>query len=93
MQNKIREDLFNLADEEYKKFHSNLCPGTDNIIGIRVPILRVYAKELAKGDFREYLKTAKSKYNEERMLEGMVICLAKMDTDEKIEYTKNFFLK
>ena len=41
---KIKEKLFQLADKNYKEFHSSLCPGTDNIIGIRVPLLRSYAK-------------------------------------------------
>ena len=44
----IKNELKSLADEKYKEFHSNLCPGVDNIMGIRVPILRNYAKELLK---------------------------------------------
>ena len=80
MNNKeIREKLFELSDEKYKKFHTGLCPNTDNIIGVRVPILRNLAKEIAKGDYKTYLKNAKSEYYEEIMLQGMVIGLAKMD--------------
>ena len=45
MENVIREKIFSLADEKYKEFHSGLCPNTGNIIGLRVPILRNYAKE------------------------------------------------
>ena len=48
MKQKIKEKLLELEDPKYKEFHSGLCPGTDNIIGVRVPILRNYAKELAK---------------------------------------------
>lgn len=48
MKQEIKERLFELADEKYREFHSRLCPGTDNIIGVRVPVLRNYAKELAK---------------------------------------------
>ena len=44
----IRNTLFELADEKYKEFHSRLCPNIDNIIGVRVPILRNYAKEIIK---------------------------------------------
>ena len=93
MQEQIRKDLFNLADEEYREFQNKLCPGIDNIIGIRVPVLRKYAKELAKGDFREYLETAGGKYYEEIMLQGMVICLAKMNLEEKLRYAKTFVPK
>lgn len=89
----LREKLFSLADEKYKKFHSSLCPGTNNIIGIRVPILRNLACEIAKEDWREYLKNAKDDYYEEVMLQGMVIGLAKMEFDERIKYVKEFIPK
>lgn len=92
-QEQIRKDLLNLADEKYKQFHSKLCPGTNNIIGVRVPVLRSYAKELIKQDWREYLKTAKNDYYEEIMLQGMVIGLAKIDINETIEYITKFVPK
>ena len=46
MKQEIKSKLFELADSKYKEFHSGLCPGTENIIGVRVPVLRKYAKEL-----------------------------------------------
>ncbi len=90
MEKQIRETLFSLADEEYQKFHSSLCPGINNIIGIRVPVLREFAKEIVKGDWRTYLKTAKNEYYEEVMLQGMVIGLAKMELQERLKYIKSF---
>lgn len=89
----IKEKLFELADEEYKKFQGLLCPGTNNIIGIRVPILRNLAREIAKEDWREYLQNAKDDYYEEVMLQGMVIGLAKMEFEERIKYVKGFIPK
>ena len=89
----IREKLFLLADEKYKKFHSSLCPGTNNIIGIRVPVLRNFAKEIAKGDWQQYLNNAKNDYYEEVMLQGMVIGLAKMELQQRLEYIKKFVPK
>lgn len=91
--NKIREKLFSLADEEYKKFHSSLCPDTNNMIGIRVPVLRNVAKEILKDDWRKYLENAKDDYYEEVMLQGMVIGLSKMDLKERLEYVKKFVPK
>ena len=44
----IRKELINLADEKYRKFHCNLCPGVENILGIRLPILKEIAKNLSK---------------------------------------------
>ena len=42
----IRKDLFDLRDEEYAEFHRKLVPGEEKIIGIRVPVLRNYAKRI-----------------------------------------------
>ena len=49
-ENKIRAELLSLQDLEYKNFHSKLMPtvNPEAIIGIRMPILRKYAKSLAK---------------------------------------------
>lgn len=93
MEDKIREKIFELADEKYKEFHSGLCPNTNNIIGVRVPILRNYAKEIAKGNFRKYLEEAQDEYYEEIMLQGMVIGLAKMECEERLNYIAKFIPK
>lgn len=80
MKQKIKERLFELADQKYKEFHSGLCPGTNNIIGVRVPILRNYAKELAKEyEIEKLLKQINNQYYEEIMLQGMLIGLARED--------------
>lgn len=80
MKQEIKEKLFELADPKYKEFHSSLCPNTDNIIGVRVPILRNYAKELAKQHKISYLLTQiDNQYYEEIMLQGMLIGLEKED--------------
>ena len=44
--NNLKDKLFELSDEKYKKFHSGLCPNIDNIIGVRLPKLREIAKVL-----------------------------------------------
>ena len=66
---KIREELFSLQDKKYKDFHSSLCPGTDNIIGVRTPVLRTLAKKLSKEiNVDNYLNEACDYYYEEVML-------------------------
>lgn len=80
MKQKIKEKLFKLADPKYKEFHSGLCPGTNNIIGVRVPVLRNYAKELLKKyEVKELIRLIDNQYYEEIMLQGMLIGLAKQD--------------
>ena len=72
----IKKELLKLSDEKYKKFQSNLCPKTTNILGIRVPVLRNYAKKLAKNnEIEKLLKEIDDEYYEETMLKGMLIGL------------------
>jgi len=89
----IREDLFKLADEKYKKFHTNLCPGTNNIIGIRVTVLREYAEKLSKENWKENFDKIGNDYYEEIMLQGMIIGLASKDVEETKKYLKKFIPK
>lgn len=89
----IRKKIIELADEKYKKFHTGLCPNTNNIIGVRVPILRSLAKEIAKGDINSYLKNANDDYYEEIMLQGMVIGIQKSDFKQTCKYLEKFIPK
>lgn len=93
MNEEIRKTIFALADEKYKEFHGGLCPNTNNIVGVRVPVLRNYAKDLAKQDWKTYLENAQDEYYEEVMLQGMVIGLAKMPIQEKLQQIKKFVPK
>ena len=51
----IQKQLFELQDMAYRDFHSRLMPGIDKetIIGIRVPVLRKYAKSIAGTELSE----------------------------------------
>lgn len=90
MKNEIREKIFSLADEKYKEFHSGLCPNTNNIIGVRVPVLREYAKTLVKEDFEGNFSKIQNEYYEEIMLKGMMIGIQKMEINKKLKYIKEF---
>lgn len=67
--------LLELKDIEYKKFIDKLIPNIDseNIIGIRMPILRKYKKTLNKEEQYEILNTLPHKYYEENNLHGLII--------------------
>lgn len=77
----IKQDLLKMKDEKYKNFHSGLCPGVNNIIGIRIPVLRDYAKKI-KGQVD--ISSISNDYYEEVMLKGMLIGLEKKLDFEKI---------
>ena len=60
---RIREDLFAMQDLSYRDFHSRLMPDVDKaaVIGVRVPELRKYVKELAKDpEIQEFLDASSS---------------------------------
>lgn len=88
MKQKIKKELEQLADEKYREFHTGLCPGTENILGIRVPVLRNYAKKLSKEyEIRDLLNDIDNEYYEEIMLQGMLIGLEK-DKDKNKDIQK-----
>lgn len=89
----IREELINLADEKYKKFHSNLCPGVENILGVRLPILRKISKDLSKNNYKDYLDNDSIKYYEEIIVEGLIIGYIKVDNETRFKYIRNFVPK
>ena len=72
----ITEQLFDLQDLEYKKFHSKLMPtiNPDVIIGVRTPELRKLAKQLSRStDVELFLQELPHRYYEENNLHGFLI--------------------
>ena len=47
----VRQFLQENEDTGYRDFHSNLLPGVDNVMGIRLPVLRKFAKQLSGMDW------------------------------------------
>ena len=86
----LRNKLNELVDEEYKKFHSGLCPGINDILGVRLPQLRILAKKIAKENPIQFLETYKCEYYEEKMIYGLVIGYMKADLEEKLKYLDKF---
>ena len=95
MKDEIKCKLFELSDLKYKNFHSSLCPGTDNIIGVRIPVLRNYAKELFKQkDWKQVIVEIDDEFYEEIMLQGMLIGQAKNeDIDVVFKFIESFVPK
>ena len=94
MQKQIKENLLKLSDKKYKEFQSNLCPETNNIIGVRIPILRDYAKKLTKEyEIEQLLKVIDDEYCEETMLKGILIGLSKKDFNKIKIYMEKFIPK
>ena len=69
----IREELFLLTEEDYRRFQKKLLPDHCELIGVRLPALRKIAKRIAKEDYLLFLTQGPEDYFEEKMLKGMVI--------------------
>lgn len=92
-QKELKDELLTLADEKYRKFSSSLTPGTDNMLGVRLPALRKIAKQIAKTDWRRYLETARDDSFEETLLQGMVIGYAEVELAERLALIKAYLPK
>ena len=70
----IQKSLFELQDEKYRDFHARLMPNIekDRIIGVRVPVLRAFAKKI-KPQAEDFLKKLPHEYYEENNLHAYLI--------------------
>lgn len=91
--NWVKEQLKILSEPQYRKFSSKLLPGTENVLGVRLPALRNLAKEISKGDWKTYLENALDDTFEEIMIQGLVIGYVKAEPSEIISALENFIPK
>ncbi|EDP26938.1 DNA alkylation repair protein [Coprococcus eutactus] len=88
----IQKHLFELQDMAYRDFHSRLMPDIDKetVIGIRVPMLRKYAKSIVETELAEkFIKELPHCYYEENNLHMMLITGIK-DYDRCISEIERF---
>lgn len=93
---KLQVELKALQDLKYQKFHSSLLPGVQNIIGVRMPLLRKLAKEVLRGDWRSYLDSSVAEpntYYEEDIIQALLIGTSKLSWQERHAYIKEFVPK
>ena len=72
----IQKLLFGRQDPAYRAFQSKLMPTVDpeTVIGVRMPVLRKLAKELARMPLAEdFLRQLPHRYYEENNLHGLLI--------------------
>ncbi|MBQ0084600.1 MAG: DNA alkylation repair protein [Clostridiales bacterium] len=84
----IKKRLFEMQDLTYHDFQAKLMPNVDKerIIGVRTPLLRSFAKELAKNEkIDEFLNDIPHKYYDENNLHGFIISQCK-DYEKTVKY-------
>ncbi len=91
---KIKNILRSQAQADYKKFSASLIPNIDNVLGVKLPLLRKLAKEIYNtGDWQNFITTEKEEFMEETMLKGMIIALLKEPTELILKYISDFIPK
>lgn len=78
MNEKIISNLFELQDDEFKRFHCRLIPGVPEtaVIGVRMPKLRLLAKNVIKSEMSDsFLSVLPHSYYEENNLHALIISL------------------
>ena len=94
MKDEIKKHLITLQDKKYQDFSMKL--GLNQKIkhlGIRIPLLRNYAKLLMKkNDFSLLIEKIDEEYYEEIMLKGMIISLNQKLTEQELFYYLNYYL-
>ncbi|NBH14424.1 DNA alkylation repair protein [Lachnospiraceae bacterium] len=89
----IKEQLQLQREPKFQQFTAGLLPGVEHILGVRLPVLRKMAKQLAQGDWKHYLVSASDDSYEEIMLQGMVLGYALGTLQEKEPYLRAFLPK
>ncbi len=89
--NKIQSFLLSQADQKYRDFTLPLIPNIDEktFIGVRLPVIKKYVKELDDKQKEEFLKSLPHQYHEENVLHAFILSTIK-DYDEFIELADAF---
>lgn len=81
--------LRSLAEPDFREFTSKLMPGTEDVLGVRLPKLREIAKQILREDWREFLTYPSGSF-EHTMVRAFVIATAPVDIDERLSLTEGF---
>ena len=89
--NKIRDYLLSQQDMKYRDFTLPLIPNIDEktFIGVRLPVIKKYAKDLDEKSRLEFLDSLPHQYHEENILHAFILSNIK-DYDTFINYVNKF---
>ena len=87
----IQQYLLSQADKKYRDFTLPLIPNIDDktFIGVRLPVIKKYAKELDDKEREEFLNSLPHQYHEENLLHAFILSNIK-NYDEFIHYVDEF---
>ena len=87
----IQKYLISQGDAKYRVFTLPLIPNVDEktFIGVRLPVIKKYAKDLSENERLEFLNDLPHQYHEENLLHAFILSNMK-DYDEFIKYVDAF---
>ena len=87
----IRLWIQDRAEPDFQSFSAALVPGAGNMAGVRLPLRKSLAKDIARQpDWRIFVENTDDIWFEETMLRGMVIGCASMELEERLEQVAAF---
>ena len=89
MKKEIRQQLEELREPDYGTFSQKLVPGIRNVLGIRMPILRALASQIAKSE-GVFALEGTDEYYEETLLRGLVIGKLRLPAEEWLDIIRDF---
>ena len=66
-------NLEKYIDKSYREFNSRLIPGVENVLGVRVPIIRKIVKEMNEDERRLFLNNLPHDWHEENIMHMIII--------------------
>ena len=88
----MRNQLDQLADPTYKAFTERLVETKYEILGVRLPMLRLLTKEIVSGSWEAFIQKPKTTF-EEMMLEGFVIASVNVSLNQRLMLIEAFIRK
>lgn len=82
---KVRSFLIENQEEKYRLFQERGCPGATNVLGVRIPLLRKFAKTLSLEEAKSILEEEPF-YYEESILQTILFAKKGWTKEETTEY-------
>ena len=87
----LRAFLLSSQDAGYAAFQRKLLPGVENIVGVRMPLIRRYVKHALKdGRWKNWPESDVNAPYEELMIRGLILAQADMSFDEHVRAMEAF---
>lgn len=86
----ITAQLMSNSSTGQVSYYNKVIPESKPSIGVKIPILRKMAKEIAKGDYKYFVKYYPCDYFEQETLKAFVIGYAKDDLEEILGIAEEF---